>query len=160
MAITVLNDKELSKLDKSEKKNQNTIRKIEIHRQLVLLGANRYDLKLPETHNLHHILHKHETILGIIYGRYRHIGEGSVGRGALLLTDKRLMLVDKKPLFLSYDEINHESIDGASISSVGPGETVTVHTKLGDIHIRTFNKKCATTFMSSIEEILMNKVSK
>lgn len=124
----------------------------EINEVLRELGAVAYDLWLPETHALPFIIHPNEKINGIVYGKYKHGGaEPSAGRGALVATDSRILLVDKKPLFLKCDELSYSVVSGVTYTKVGPGGTVTLHTRAGDIEIRTLNQHCAHRFVESIE---------
>ena len=123
-----------------------------LHEELRKLGADRYDFWLPETHVLPYIIHPDEHIRGIVYGKYRHNGvEPSQGRGALVVTDGRILLIDKKPLFLKCDELAYRVVSGVTYTRVGLAGTVTLHTRAGDIHVRTFNQKCADTFVAAVE---------
>lgn len=122
-----------------------------LHKRLQELGAMRYNLALPETHNLPLVLHHNERIRGIVYGRYRQDDSNVVGRGVLVITDKRILLLDKKPLYLRCDELTHDSISGVSYSKAGPAGTVTLHTRFGNVKVRTFNTKCALSFVEAVE---------
>ena len=123
-----------------------------MHRDLRKLGAVMYDFWLPETHALPSIIHQDERIQGIVYGRYKHYGgEETEGRGALVATSKRILLVDKKPMFLRCDELTYEVVSGVTYTKAGPAGTVTLHTRAGDISVRTFNHRCAKTFVAAIE---------
>lgn len=115
------------------------------------LGAVWYDLRLPETKLLPHIVHADEVVTGLVFGRYRQPSEGYEGRGALVCTNKRLLLLDKKPLFVRCDEISFMVISGVNYSRAGLTATVTLHTRVGDIILRTFNMNCAKQFIEAIE---------
>lgn len=130
------------------------LRKAEVLVALRLLGANEYDLLLPETRCLHQIIENHETLLGAIYGRYTRDNGKLVGRGLLVVTDKRILFIDKKPLFLKYEDINFQVVSGVQYSRAIIGETVTLETRLGNIKIRTFNDKCARQFTTVVEDML------
>jgi len=133
----------------------------EINEVLRELGAVMYDLWLPETHALPSIIHPNEKINGIVYGRYKHGGaEPSAGRGALVATDSRILLIDKKPLFLKCDELSYSVVSGVTYTKVGPGGTVTLHTRAGDIEIRTLNQRCAHRFVESIEAACLRDSAK
>jgi hypothetical protein len=121
------------------------------------LGAVQYDLWLPETKELDDVLHPGEEVLGIVYGRYKQqqLGRGVlIGRGALVATSQRIMLIDKKPMFVRCDEISAVVVSAVTYSKVGPAGTVTLHTRLGDIAVRTFNDVCAHNFVEAIESII------
>lgn len=115
------------------------------------LGAVAYDLRLPETHTLPMIIHPHERIAGIVYGRYKKEEGKVVGRGALVATDRRVLLLDKKPLFVRCDEISYGVISAITYSKVWITGTIVLHTRMGDISIRTFNQNCAHKFVEAIE---------
>jgi hypothetical protein len=123
---------------------------------LKLLGADWYDLLLPETHYLHKLVSPAERIVGVVYGRYKREHSHLVGRGVLVATDQRVLLVDKKPMFLSCDEIIYRVISGVTYSKAGPAGTVTLHTRMGDIYLRTLNHKCARIFVQAIESACMS----
>ena len=121
--------------------------------QLRRIGADTYDLHLPETHTLPLVIQPGEFIVGVVYGRYVHttIGGKFTSRGALVVTNTRVLLVNKKPFYVSCEEIAFDKISGITYSRVGPVGHVILHTKLGDIDIRTFNQRCARSFNDAIE---------
>lgn len=114
------------------------------------LGADQYDLLLPETHTLPLVIRPSEVITSIVYGRYKQ-SNGAIGRGALVATDSRVILVDKKFLSLRCDEIAYGAVTAITYNKVGPTATITLHTRLGDINMRTFNWKCAQSFIADLE---------
>ncbi|HET6924518.1 MAG TPA: PH domain-containing protein [Candidatus Saccharimonadales bacterium] len=125
----------------------------EVRTQLQQAGADWYDLKLPETDALPTVMRPAERVLGVVYGRYHHLAfEGEqVSRGMLVATDQRLLLLNKKPLFIRCDEIMYEVVSSVSYAQAGFGGTVTLHSKIGDIMVRTFNQHCAVGFISALE---------
>ncbi len=133
-----------------------------LHRQKILtaltqLGAEWYDMQLPETHLLPQLIHLDEQILGVVYGRYHQENGVKVGRGVLVATNDRVLLVDKKPLFLRCDEFSYFVVSGVTYSKAGIAGTVVLHTRVGDIHVRTFNQRCAQKFVVAIEEQVLAK---
>lgn len=116
-------------------------------------GALPYDLILPETYYLPTVIHHDEHIMGSIYGRYRY--GNTIGRGALVATDRRVIFLDKKPLYVHYDEINFKIIGSISYTRTVLIGYVTLHTRLGDFQLRTFNHKSAYNFVKYIEEICL-----
>ncbi len=125
--------------------------------ELVELGANLFDILLPETRALLDYIHDDEIINGVVYGQYKknNIAEGS-GRGLLVATDRRILLIDKKPMFLKFDEFSYEIIGGVSYSNVGTSGTVVLQSRNGDISIQTYNSKCAKNFIKAIESKTLN----
>lgn len=113
-------------------------------------GAVAYDVWLPETHYLPHLLHKNEHIMGSVYGRYDN-GPNKTGRGVLVATDQRVLFLDKKPMFLHVDELSYMIIGGVTFSKSLIMGYVTLHSRLGDYKLRTFNFKNAANFVDYIE---------
>ena len=122
---------------------------------LKALGANRYDLVLPETNYLPQVLHVDEKILGVVYGRYvRTDHQETIGRAMFVATDQRILLLDVKPVFKNYDEFTYDAIGGVNYRHVAFADNVVLHIAGGDIRMRTFNDKCARLFVQAIEQQL------
>ena len=128
-----------------------------LRRSLKRLGANHYDLLLPEVRHLAYFIHPDERLVGIVFGRYTEKnpqGQSAVSRGALIATDRRVLLLNKKPLFERCDEISYLVISGVSYTHVGPIGNVVLHTRIGDVNVRTFNQRCAIGFVEAIENAI------
>ena len=130
----------------------------QIYANLKRLGANSYDMHLPETNALPYIIRAEEDIKGIIYGRYRTMDSNasatrarSAGRGILAVTNHRVVFLDKKPTFMHYDEIPLDLISGVTFTKAGIASRVRLHTRMGDYTVRTFNQRCANIFIHAIE---------
>jgi hypothetical protein len=124
----------------------------DMKKEIRKLGADRFDLMLPETHALLGIIHDDEVIVGIVYGVYQqNNAEHASGRGVLVATDRRVLLIDKKPIFLKCDELSYNVVSGISYSKAGVAGTITIHSRTGDISIRTYNAACGDTFVKAIE---------
>ncbi len=121
-----------------------------IRSELKSTGALWYDLLLPETYYLPAVIHHDEHIEGSVFGRYTL--RNTAGRGALIATDKRVIFLDKKPLFVHYDEINFMIIGSVTYTHTAFVGYVTLHTRLGDFQLRTFNQRNAYNFCEYIEE--------
>ncbi|GEM_PF-808574 len=121
------------------------------------LGANLYDLWLPETRSLPRFLVPGETIEGVVYGRYKQQFGKPPGRGALVATSRRLMLIDHKPLFLNASEISYEVVSGVAHGRAGFAGTVTLSTRMGELSVRTFNRRAADSFVRAMEAHLFNR---
>ena len=131
-----------------------------VYEDLKRLGADSFDMHLPETHRLPYLINPGEQILGIVYGRYLHKGGFSQpsgtpkhGRGALVVTDRRVLFVDVKPLFLRCDEIPLDLISGVTYAKAGMSGTVTLRTRTGDYEVRSLNQRCAISFVDAIETV-------
>lgn len=129
----------------------------QINADLLTYGADIYDMLLPETHELANIIHEDERITGIVFGKYSQSSRKLTGRGALVSTNKRVLLIDKKPLYKRCDEIGYHVISAVSYVEVGFAGTVILYTRMGDISIRTLNKKCAKHFIESIEAMILKE---
>lgn len=117
------------------------------------LGADSYDMAVPETLVLPLVIRPDESIRGVVYGRYKQ-SSGAVGRGVLVATDNRLVLIDRKVLSLRCDEIAYSALAAISYDKVGPATTITLHSRFGDISIRTFNSRCAENFVADMESTI------
>jgi hypothetical protein len=107
------------------------------------LGANRYDLLLPETRSLGKILQPDEEPLAVLYGKYYKVENHIISRGLLVITNQRLLVINKKFLFLRYDSINFNAVSGFKFSSTGFFHTFTLNTKIATFVFRTYNRNCA-----------------
>lgn len=124
-----------------------------IKEELKAAGALPYDLLLPETYYLPTVIHPEEHIMGSVYGRYRY-GENT-GRGALVATDQRVIFLDKKPLYVHYDELTFMIIGSVTYTKTAIVGYVTLHTRMGEFQLRTFNHKNAYNFVRYIEEVCL-----
>lgn len=128
------------------------INKVELKHQLLGLGADKLDLMFPETGAIPYVLHPGERMRGITYGRYKQDEGKVVGRGVLIATDDRVFLLDKKPTYVKLDEVIYDAISGIAYGRVFFTSTVLLHTKQGEIRLRTFNQKAAYQLVEAIED--------
>jgi len=98
-----------------------------------------------ELRYLPQIIHPDEELGGIVYGQSKD------GFALLVATDRRVIFLNKKLLFVNEDELNYRVVSGVSFSHAGVGSTVTLHTKVKDYAIRTLNQRCAKKFVEYIE---------
>lgn len=116
-----------------------------VKEELQALGVSRFGLMRMESRYLPNIIHPNETIGGVVYGSHE---DGSV---MIVATDRRIIFLDKKPLFVNEDEMSYAMVGGISMSHAGWGTVVTLHTRLKDYKLRTYNRKCAQGFMRYLE---------
>lgn len=133
---------------------------VELQIHLSNLGSDHYDLILPETKAILDIIMVDETILGVIFGKYKMTSNNSTGRGALVATSHRVILVDKKPLYGKFQEITYDVVSGVTYNTSGFGSKLILHTRLGDIDFQTLNKKAITHFVNGIESKIYNNENK
>ena len=122
-----------------------------VKRELRACGAVAYDLWLPETHHLPHVLHPDEHIEGVVYGRYPPEGDQPAGRAALIATDQRILFLNKKPGYVRCDELTFLIVGGVTLGRTLLASFVTLHSRLGDFRLRTFNQKAANIFVDYVE---------
>ncbi len=113
--------------------------------ELRKLGVSEFAMYRMESRYLPTIIHDKEHLRGVVYGHCK------VGFAMLVATDRRVIFFDKKPLFVNKDELTYDVVSGVSFSAAGLGSTVTLHTRVNDYTLRTFNRKCASTFVAYIE---------
>ena len=125
-----------------------------IKAELAKAGATKYGLLKTESRYMPSILHQNEHIGGVVYGQY----EG--GSGMLVATDMRVIFLDRKPLFMTMDELTYDVVSGVRFSSASLINTVTLHTRISDYTMRYVNTKCARQFVEYIEKMRLEKSSK
>jgi hypothetical protein len=113
--------------------------------ELQTSGASRVAMRTMESRYLHNIIKQDEHIMAMVYGHHQ---EGNV---MLVATDKRMIFLDKKPLFVNDDEISYGMIGGVSVSNAGMGTTVVMHTRIKDYKVVTLNRQSAEKFAEYIE---------
>ncbi len=116
-----------------------------IKRELKRLGASPYGMWRFGARYLPSVIHLDEVLGGVVYGFNK---EGSV---TLVATDKRVIFLDKKPLFVNLEEMTYDIVGGVTFSHAGMSSIITLHTRMRDYRIRTFNDKCARGFMHYVE---------
>lgn len=93
-----------------------------IEAQLTRLGVRKTFFCKPEIRELQQILMDHEQIIKFVNGRY------SGGFAILVATEQRLLLIDKKPLYLTVEDIRYDMISEVDVSSRLFDATVTIFT--------------------------------
>lgn len=116
-----------------------------VKQALILLGVSPIGLWMLESRYLPRIIHADEQLGGVVYGFYDN------GTAMLVATDRRVIFLDKKPLFVNEDEITFAVVSGVKLSHSGLGCMVTLHTRVKDYKIRSFNTRSAKKFVKFIE---------
>lgn len=83
----------------------------DIDAQLTKLGVKKTFFCKPEIRELQHILHDDETIEQAVTGRYHG------GFALLVATKMRLLLIDKKPLYLTIEDIRYDMIAEVDVNA-------------------------------------------
>lgn len=122
------------------------VHRARIDRELKSAGVSRFALASSEAKYLPAIIHHNEHICAAVFGRSK------AGLVMLLATDRRIIFLDKKPLFANENEINFSAVNGISWGANGLGATVNLHTRVVDYHLKTLSRKSAEIFAHYIEE--------
>lgn len=99
----------------------------------------------PETRHLPHVIHPNEHICGVVHG---HNEEGSI---TLVATDRRVIYLDKKPLFTNIVEVSYNAVRGVESYCVAFYMTIILQTRVKNFIINTFNRSAAEQFVRFIE---------
>jgi hypothetical protein len=118
------------------------------------LGTDEYNLPLPETRYLAYLLHDDEVLLGVVFGTYEKGSAPYAGKGLLAVTDRRILLLDKKPLLIHYDNIEFDMVSGVEYERAVSTRVVTLNTRMGSVTFRTCNNHCAKQFVQVVEDML------
>jgi uncharacterized pyridoxamine 5'-phosphate oxidase family protein len=116
-----------------------------IQRELAKVGVSKYGLSKMSSRYLYNIIHEDEHIQGCVYGR------GDRGLGMLVATDMRIIFIDRKPLYVSTDELTYDVVNGIRTESQLFFSTIGLHTRIGSYILRYVNPTCARIFVEYIE---------
>lgn len=83
----------------------------DVEEKLAAVGMHNKVWGLPEVRELRNILTPDEQIIGAVNGSYVH------GFAMLVATDHRVLLIDKKPLFLSLEDLRYDMISEVTYST-------------------------------------------
>ncbi len=117
-----------------------------IEQELRQCGVSHYGLWKLAGRYLPHVIHPYEHIGGVVYGRNNQ--DGAV---MLLATDRRIIFLNKKPLYVNEDEVSYRMVSGIKFSQAGLGCSVKLHTRIKDFTVHTMNRKAAKSFIEYIE---------
>lgn len=126
-------------------KKRSLAHSMRVRQELAALGASRFALATSESQYLPRLIHPEEHIGALVYGHHKD------GFAMLIATNMRVIFLDKKPLFVNQDDISYSVVSGVSYGNAGFDMLVTLHTRIKDYAIRSFNKKCAVGFVKYIE---------
>lgn len=119
--------------------------KKKIRRELESVKVSRSALLSMEGRYLANIIHPNEYLQGVVFGYH------DVGFSMLVVTDYRVLFLDRKPLFMNEDEITFDVISGVSLTHSLFWTNVTLHTRIKDYKMLTFNRKAAELFTEYVE---------
>lgn len=121
----------------------------EVSRQLKQLGARFQFWCRPEIRELPKVLFEDEELKHVLVGYY----EG--GFALLCATDKRVLLVDKKPFYLTLEDIRYDMISDVQYNHRLLNATVRLGTVHKTIAFTAYNHIKLRNFTSYIQEQVM-----
>ncbi len=116
----------------------------DVKKQLRRIGADYRFWGAPEIRELPKILFDNETIRHFINGRY------SGGFAALVATDIRVILIDKKPLFLTLEDIRYDMVSDVMFNHRLLNASIiigTVHNSFTFVGFNSTNLRLLTNFI-------------
>ncbi|HVV66836.1 MAG TPA: pyridoxamine 5'-phosphate oxidase family protein [Candidatus Saccharimonadales bacterium] len=122
-----------------------------IKKELAAAGMTTYGQFKMSSRHLPKILEEDEHIGGVVYG---HCG---IGLAMLVATTKRVVYLERRPLFTSMDDIAYDVIAGVQFIDAGVFPALNLHTRMGDYRLTYVNPRCAGTFARYIEDRLEHK---
>lgn len=117
-----------------------------IERQLKQVGCNFKFWGRPEIIELQHILMPDETIAQCVNGQY----EG--GFALLCVTDQRVLLVDKKPLYLTIDDIRFDMISDVDFNWRLMSSSINILTGIKTLRFTAYSPNRLRLIMNYIQQ--------
>lgn len=124
--------------------------RIEVSRQLNKLGVTFPFFGRPEINELPNILCEGETVKHILNGRYE------AGVALLCATDHRLLLIDKKLLFLTIEDIRYDMVSDVQFSHILFDSSIQVGTVHKTICFKSFNHSRLRELSKYVQEEVMS----
>jgi hypothetical protein len=121
----------------------------DVRRQLRRIGADYHFWGVPELRELPKVLFDSEIIRHVINGRY------SGGFATLCATDMRVLLIDKKPLFLTLEDIRYDMVSDVMFNHRLMNASLILGTVHNSISFIGFNKTRLRTMTNFIQEKVM-----
>ncbi len=121
----------------------------EVKKQLKQIGADYSFWGAPEIRELPKILFEHERILHLINGRY------SGGFATLCATNIRVLLIDKKPLFLTLEDVRYDMVSDVLFNHRLLNASIVIGTVHNSIAFIGFNKAKLRGMTNFIQERVM-----
>lgn len=121
-----------------------------IEDQLAKLGINLRFWGRPEVRELQHVLVQNEKIIGAVNGRY----EG--GFALLVVTDQRVLLIDKKPWFITVEDLRFDMISEVDYNGRLIDATIVIFTLNKTLRFTALKQKQLRAMTSYIQERIMD----
>lgn len=120
-----------------------------VRQQLRRIGADYHFWGVPELRELPKILFDNEQIKHVVYGRY----DG--GFATLCATDIRVLLIDKKPLFLTLEDIRYDMVSDVMFNHRLINASLILGTVHNSIRFMGFNKDKLRQMTNFIQQRVM-----
>lgn len=121
----------------------------EIERQLRATGTKIGWFGRAEARELEHIIEPGETIMYCLNGRYEN------GFAMLCVTNHRVVLIDKKPLYLSIEDIRYDMVSEVDFDGRLLESTVTICTLSKNLRFSSFKGAKLRYAMSYLQRKVM-----
>lgn len=118
---------------------------IRIYKELCDAGIGTWAMRSLEAHYVPSFIHEDEHIGAAVSG----FSEGSYVM--LIATDRRIIYLDRKPIFTNIDELAYDIVVGVKCNDLGLFAGVELHTRLKDYSVGWVREKAAHTFVHFIE---------
>lgn len=113
--------------------------------ELAKAGMTSYGQHKMASRYLPSVIDDDEHIEAVVYG---HAG---VGLAMLIATDRRVLYIERRPLFTSTDELSYEVVVGIRYIQAGLFPAIELHTRMGNYTLTYVSPGCAKTFTKYIE---------
>ncbi len=113
--------------------------------ELAKAGMTSYGQHKMASRYLPNVIDEHEHIEAVVYG---HAG---VGLAMLVATDRRILYVERRPLFTSTDELSYEVVVGIRYIKAGLLPAIELHTRMGNYTLTYVSPAPAQSFIKYIE---------
>lgn len=118
---------------------------IRIYKELRDAGISKWATRTLEGRSIPAIIHDDEHIGAAVSG----FSETSYVM--LIATDRRIIYLDRKPIFTNMDEITYDIVTGVKCNDLGLYSGVNLHTRLKEFEVRWVNENAARNFVHFIE---------
>lgn len=121
----------------------------DVEQRLAKAGLKNRYWGRAEVRELRNIIMPQETIFHAVNGRYE-------GGGALLVaTDRRLLLIDKKPMFLNLHDVRYDMIAEVDYFARLLDATVSIRTLNKQLRFRTMRQAALRRLTGAVQEAVM-----
>ncbi len=126
-----------------------------VREELIKAGVTPYGLTKYEARHLHNVIEQDESIGGVVYGQVEGLESAF-----LVATNKRVIFLDRKPLYSNMDELTYDVVSGVNLSVAANRASVVLHTRVRDYSMRFVKISCAEKFAKYIEKKKQEFLSK